>query len=452
MSELVNTTRREKYELQVKIPYRVYKWLISITKEDVRAWKPLQRGKNKQVTKQDQDDLFDSIQRFLKQPVLERARQDGEYYLVTETYMPGRKPFNGRMINSNGTSGMWRPLRSIILGHTRDLDLQCSLQRTLLWVCKTFQLYSPNLAFYVENTEKIRKEVCAADNISRDEAKSKLTTAITSNKNIPSKCEFFTSYDTEMKLLQKRLLQIPELKVFKKYAKKDNLEGSFMSLLYNFFEERPIHELMVALQSDGFETFCFGWDGIHIFPPPTDEAAVLRKAAAVYESVYPGFNAKFKFKDHDTMIQGANGEDTFKLGIDKEFNADAVDDGDPGYAFERKANEFDKEFKPVFDSFVRLTPDNLDKQLQMLSYSELTKWKGHDTYRTRVYDTKLKKWVYNELNFLNRWLTKYQKPFVYDTFTFIPFPGPTKPGPKEFNLFTPFRFLLTEFGASKFKL
>ena len=29
--------KREKYELQVKIPYRVYKWLISITKEDVRA-------------------------------------------------------------------------------------------------------------------------------------------------------------------------------------------------------------------------------------------------------------------------------------------------------------------------------------------------------------------------------------------------------------------------------
>ena len=397
--------KREKYELQVKIPYRVYKWLISITKEDVRKWKPLQRGKHKMVTKQDQDEHFERIQRFLKQPVLERARQDGEYHLITETYLPGRKPFNGRMINSDGTSGMWRPLRSIILGHTKDLDLQCALQRTLLWICKTFSLYFPKLDFYVNNTEKIRKEVCAADQISRGEAKEKLTMAITSNKSIPSKCEFFVSYDKEMKSVQKRLLQIPELKVFKKYAKKDNLEGSFMSLVYSFFEDRLIHALMEALQSDGFETFCMGWDGVHIFPPPTDEAAVLKKAEEVYESICPGFNAQFTFKDNDAMIRDANGEDTFELVIDKEFIADGVDDDDPEYAFERKANEFDKELKPVFDSFVRLTPDNLDNQLQILSYSELTKWKGHDTYRTRVYDTKLKKWVYNELNFLNRWLT-----------------------------------------------
>ena len=78
-----NTPKREKYQLQVKIPYRVYKWLISITKEDVRKWTPLQRGKNKQITRQHQDDLFECIQRFLKQPVLNRATKNGEYYLIT---------------------------------------------------------------------------------------------------------------------------------------------------------------------------------------------------------------------------------------------------------------------------------------------------------------------------------------------------------------------------------
>ena len=447
-----NTPKREKYQLQVKIPYRVYKWLISITKEDVRKWTPLQRGKNKQITRQHQDDLFECIQRFLKQPVLNRATKNGEYYLITETYIPVKKPFNGRMFNPDGTSGMRRFLRSVILGHTKDLDLVCSMQRTLLWVCKTFGLYAPNLAFYVEHTEKIRKELCDADGISKDDAKEKLTMAITSNQTIPSKCEFFISYDSEMKLLQKRLLRIPELSVFKRHAKKDNLEGSFLSLVYHFVEDRLIHALMDALQADGFETFCMGWDGLHIFPPPENEKLVIQRAKEVYEAICPGFNATFKFKDHDTMIRDANGEDTFRLEIDEDFNADAVDDGDAEYAFERKANEFDQEFVPVFDSFVRLTPENLDQQHQILSYSEFTKWKGHDTYRTREYNVPLKKWVYSENNFLQRWLTRHQKPFVYDNFTFIPLPGPKRPGPKEFNLFTPFRFLLTAFGASKFKL
>ena len=123
------------------------------------------------VSPKDQEDLFHSIQDFLRQPQLEKAREEGEYYTITESYLADKKPFNSRMHCPHETPGMWRPLRSIILGHTADLDLECALQRTLLWVCRTLKLYSNDLAFYVENREKMLKEMCAADNISRAEAK-----------------------------------------------------------------------------------------------------------------------------------------------------------------------------------------------------------------------------------------------------------------------------------------
>ena len=162
--------KRGKYQLQVKVPERVYKWVTSITKEDVRTWTSLQRGTQTQVD-DEVDQLFEQIKAFLSQP----ARIERGYHVVTETYVPDKKPFNGRMLNGKGTPGMWRPLRSIILGHTTDLDLECSMQRTLLWICKSFQLRAPHLAFYVQNCETVRKQLCDADGISRAKAKQKIT-------------------------------------------------------------------------------------------------------------------------------------------------------------------------------------------------------------------------------------------------------------------------------------
>eukprot|EP00966_Prymnesium_polylepis_P250084 5781832-Prymnesium_polylepis.1 len=169
----------------------------------------------------------------------------------------------------------------------------------------------------------------------------------------------------------------------------------------------------------GYDTFCIGWDGLHLFPPPKDREVVLQHAADICERVCPGYNAKLKFKEHDTMIRDVHGKDMFPLKISEDFNPDLVNDDDEEYAFQKAAADFDAKIKPVFDSFARLTPDNLNAPHQVLSYSELTRWKGHDTYTTRTYDKKNKIWVYNERNFLDRWLKRYKKPLVYDKFTFL---------------------------------
>eukprot|EP00966_Prymnesium_polylepis_P322998 7379219-Prymnesium_polylepis.1 len=179
--------------------------------EDVKKWKPLQRGKGMKVTSKDQEDLFNSIQEFLRQPQVEKATTEGQYYIITESYLADKKPFNSRMCSPRGTQGMWRPLRSIILSHTADLDMECALQRTILWICRALKLYCNNLAFYVENRERMLEETSVADNISRDEAKQNYTIAITFNQRVFSKREFFNNYDSEMKLLQNKLFKHPEL-------------------------------------------------------------------------------------------------------------------------------------------------------------------------------------------------------------------------------------------------
>ena len=147
-----DTTPAEPMTIEVRVLRRTWCWLQTWTLKDVKAMRPC----DKKWTKDDQRELLASLKRVLAQP----TRVDGEYVYITEKYSPAKNGFPGRL-TSAGLQGLQGQIRANLLAETADIDMSMCMHRIVLWVCKQFNIATPQLEYYASGTATDQTACCS---------------------------------------------------------------------------------------------------------------------------------------------------------------------------------------------------------------------------------------------------------------------------------------------------
>ena len=295
-----NTTPAEPLTIDVRVPRRTWYWFSTWRLQDVKAMRPC----DKKWTKEDQRQLLASVKRVLAQP----HHVDCEYVVVTEQYSTAKSGFAGRL-NSSGVQGLQGQIRANLLAETADIDMSTCMHRILLWVCKQFNIATPQLEYYVRHRDGptgMLQCVMEQANVSKAKAKELYTMAYTWHKPISVSSPFFKNLDKEAKeVVQKKLMQVLELQWIKQFCTEDNRPGSFIAHLFQWIECRlvvPVSQVVstefnttvAALVFDGFNVADASLHG---------NQDVLDRAHAVCEQICPGIDMRWTWKELDFMVK-----------------------------------------------------------------------------------------------------------------------------------------------------
>ena len=132
--------------VELRVPAMAYFFFQGYEMKDIKELRPQQPIPGWKDAKINGKDVWKPIKaaldNFYKQPY----RWDGEdHVIVTETYKTSNVRFPGDLHSSEGSQGLWRPIRSHVLSETADMDMKVAMPTILLWVCKQFGIACPNL-------------------------------------------------------------------------------------------------------------------------------------------------------------------------------------------------------------------------------------------------------------------------------------------------------------------
>ena len=151
--------------IELRVPAKAYFFFKELGLKDVKALRPQQLGPNWKDSKINGKNVWRlivaALENFYEQP----WRCDGEdHVVVTETYKTSVSDrFPGDLHSAHGSQGLYRPIRSHLLGETADLDMKVAMPTILLWVCKQFGIAFPHLEWYVNHREEALANAMADD-------------------------------------------------------------------------------------------------------------------------------------------------------------------------------------------------------------------------------------------------------------------------------------------------
>ena len=394
---------------RLRVPLREYQWIKSLTLRDIQNLQPCEKGWGRA----EQNSLYQDLQHFLAQP----STNDGDHVTVEELYKLASSQFPGRLFCTTGCQSLYRPLRAHILAKTADLDQSCAMQRILLWTCKQFSLSAPELEHYVEHREQCLNELMQSRSITKAKAKQLFQIAWTSRKPLRDvKDDFLRRYDQEAKGLQSALMCVEKLRWIRPFCneEKDNLEGSFISHLFQYVESRLTLCVYEDLQSAGFEVAALIFDGLHLADGSLfDSQHILDRAHRACESIAPGINMIWAWKPADYTIRSKQTkEDIRELRIPDDFHGGAHDNDDKEQAFLAEAEIFNKYVIKVDCEYIDYQRD--PKNPTRSSKEDIRKRYCHIQYYWTVAGKRKRE------HFIDRWLDGYDGMAVYNRSDFVP--------------------------------
>ena len=273
--------------IELRVPAKAYFFFKDWELKDVKALRPQQLGLNWKDSKINGKNVWRPILAALENFAAQPWRWDGEgHVVVTETYKTSVSDrFPGDLHSAHGSQGLYRPIRSHLLGETADLDMKVAMPTILLWVCKRFGIACPHLEYYVNHREEVLSNVMTDDGYTRPHAKEQFNIAWTWNQKLRGvKNEFLKSYDAEAKRVQKELMGVPGLAWILAFCEPedtaDNREGSFVSKLFHFVQARLTQRVMHLLrEEEGERVACIVFDGLNVNRANKRAAECLDSAA-----------------------------------------------------------------------------------------------------------------------------------------------------------------------------
>jgi hypothetical protein len=174
-------------------------------------------------TIQDAKKEFDKLNKWLS------CKACSQNQHVKYNFVKGRT--SGRLFGDSGIQTIKSDIRGFLCdGITTDIDMKNAHPCILFKICEKHNILTPCLKLYIDDRTSCLNEIMEKDQICYNQAKKKILISTNSNKHIKSKSDFFKKYDTEMKSIQKKLIEIDDYNEIKEFAKKDlNFEGSFMN-------------------------------------------------------------------------------------------------------------------------------------------------------------------------------------------------------------------------------
>ena len=284
--------------LEVPVPRNTFHYFKSWTIENVKETWP---GSETGYTEQDQSNLLNDINGFYKQTY----REVGDVVVVTETYRSS-KGFPGRLYSSNGCQGLVRAVRSNMLSETADADMRNGQPTVVVYTCRNLDaIKTPTFEDYVENRDNRLPQIMKEAGVSKGKAKQLVIMTLTSEKLLKTRSAYLNKLDHEAKRIQVALMARPDLQWILPFCKNpENIAGSFMSLLYQFVENKLLMCCFDMLTKDGIGVSALVFDGMNL----TDgrhhgDEELLDRLHNACERIAPGINMIWAWKPLDFVLE-----------------------------------------------------------------------------------------------------------------------------------------------------
>ena len=211
---------------------------------------------------------------------------------------------NGRLFGKDCIQGVKREIRAFLCdGLTSDIDMVNAHPSILLQLCKKYNYHSPNLILYINERKKYLNSIMSEDNISYEEAKTKVLASTNDNKKIKTESAFLKAYDKEMKEIQQKFITNEDYAYVKEYAKKEtNFEGSFINHVLCINEEYILKAMRTFCSINELEVHSLMFDGLMVYGTINDYTLKLMEEYIHKNTDFVGIQLSIKEHSHNLEL------------------------------------------------------------------------------------------------------------------------------------------------------
>lgn len=390
---------------------RKINYLLSLTLEEFN--KIIDSDKGTEYCKSERKEWFDNFRDFLMTTKKTRFSTKRFYNYSKESEKYNLK--QGRLY-SNGVQVVPKSIRNFLCSEHTDIDMKNCAPTILKYICDEHDIPCANLEKYINNRETF---------ISDETPKTLFIASMFSKNKIKNDNVFFTSFDDEMKKIQKQLVKLYSKDKYPYYhTNTKNVNGSLLFKLFSKIENEVLQLTVSYLQQQNLNIFCLIFDGLLLYGNHSVNNTLLTDIENMVESKYNGLNMKFAFKSLETDII-----------IPDDFEVKVIN----SYTFVKSKFE-ETHFKLMHPiTFIQQKLNEFDNDLISRSRSDLCV-----AYENMYFETIDDENVIKQEEFIKRWL-KDATIRTFDKIDFLPH-HPEKPitDTKIYNLFTGFKVKKTD--------
>jgi hypothetical protein len=263
--------------------------------------------KSKDKSDKDLQVLFDKLKKFCEEHIKGKGEFKRTYHHTLSTPLEA----GGRLFCGGSIQGFPKAIRGFLFGKTTtDIDFQNCHPKVLLWICKKHKIDCEELEKYCENRDDIL--ACFPD---REIAKNAYLSALNDekpcyklNKYPAELTKPFKAYDKEVKLIQKKILEIEEYKPCVETVPSNrayNFNGSAINRVMCYEENKMLQIVLDKLAEKETELCALMFDGCMPYGNFYGDEALLAElmdAVNNSERYRDILNIVITYKEHSTEI------------------------------------------------------------------------------------------------------------------------------------------------------
>tara|TARA_R110001592_G_scaffold48564_1_gene152692 strand:- start:40 stop:2283 length:2244 start_codon:yes stop_codon:yes gene_type:complete len=257
------------------------------------------------------DDYFASVDIYDKNEAKKNYEKIIKYlkYKITSslnsskyTYCKNRN--DGRLYGENTLQNVSKEIRGFICDSiSTDIDIDNAHPVILLQLCKKYNIISPCLDYYVNNRNKCLNEIMEDDNCNRIQAKKKILISTNDFKKIKSKNSFFNKYDTEVKEIQNKFLDIDDYNYLKEFAKKDvNFKGSYINHILCVNENIILSAIRDYCDLNNIQIQALMFDGLMVYGDYKETSLSLIENHIKENTIFKKIKLSIKPHEYEYLI------------------------------------------------------------------------------------------------------------------------------------------------------
>jgi len=342
-------------------------------------------NKNKKYTKEDCKAKYSMLQQFCQTNLKTNCITKRIYSYSTGTY--------GRLFSGGSLQSMPSTIRGLLMrdGVGTDIDM-CNAHPVILrYICKLHNIPCPQLEYYIQYRDK-----CLANFESRELGKTTYLSALNKDtknriKDLPIE---FKKYDTEIKEIQKRLVQIKEYTELVNSVpenKRYNKLGSAVNRIMCYYENIILQHAIHFINDKGIEIAILMFDGLMIYGNYYKDNELLEELTHYVEKKMNGLDMKWVYKEHNT-----------ELCVPEDFVVENNPCEQNENSFEIISTEFEKTHLKIINKSLYIKHDN--HNIIFLTQAQLKMSYSHLSYDAPKYNEKGICNGYTRLPFINKWI------------------------------------------------
>jgi phage/plasmid-associated DNA primase len=270
---------------------------------DFRTFKRmLEKGYNETGKSEPEDEkkevIYDRIQLFCEDLI----RTKGEIKRLYTHSKTNTSYVGGRLFCGSAVQNITYLFRGLISKHTTDIDMKNAHPCILQYICGKHNIPCLNLTNYINNRDTILNNFN-----NREEGKKAFLSSVNNDKpNKKIKDDTFVLFDMEMKIIQNKVISLPEYEVIKNTVpleKNYNRNGSSINRILCHYENMILQEVIDFAVGRGLEIFALMFDGIMVYGDYYSNQKIINDLERFVEEKFPNLNMKFAYKEHDNSLQ-----------------------------------------------------------------------------------------------------------------------------------------------------